>query len=110
LGGPVEASPNLASTSEIFSPSVIASSTVILAPHTHISGSTPTVLRRSSAHGSQYSAGARPADGLPVGGGSESLGSLKAARRSSTVIDSLMILRRSETAVLSQHEIAISES
>ncbi|MEI6833904.1 MAG: hypothetical protein WCL28_07905, partial [bacterium] len=33
----------------------IASSTIILAPHKQISGSTPTVLRRSSAHASQYS-------------------------------------------------------
>ena len=44
-------------------------------PSSQASGSTPTILRSSSAHGSQYSPGARPADGLPVGGESESLGS-----------------------------------
>jgi hypothetical protein len=71
----VDSMPSLARVSAILSPSVIASSTTILAPHVHISGSTPIVLRSSSAHASQYSPGARPAEGLPVGGGSESLGS-----------------------------------
>jgi hypothetical protein len=67
--------PSRASTSAIFSPSVIASSTIILAPQAQIYGSTPTVLSGNSAHGSQYHPGARPVDAVPVGGGPESLGS-----------------------------------
>ncbi len=50
--------------SVIFSPSVIASLTIILAPHVNTSGSTPTVRRRSSDHSSQYSPGDRQVDGL----------------------------------------------
>jgi hypothetical protein len=67
----VESIPSLDKVSAIVSLSVIASSTIILAPHKQISGSTPNDLRNTSAHGIQNSAGARPADGLPVGGGSE---------------------------------------
>ena len=53
----------------------MASSTVIFAPQTQTSGSTPIVRRRGSGHGIQYLAGARPEDGLVGGGGVPSWGS-----------------------------------
>ena len=61
--------PSRVRTFAIFSPSVMASSTIILAPHVHTSGSTPTVYRNNSAHGIQNSASVRPVEGLPAGGG-----------------------------------------
>ncbi len=58
-GGGIGASPILVIISPIPSLSVMKSINFIFAPHVHVSGQTPNVLRRSSAHAIVYSAGAR---------------------------------------------------